>query len=98
MAAKLNVSKLFIAITRKRAARLRRSTVRPFAIDEFELGEAQKEADMIEPLARGLCGDLFIFAHEGRQFELPRLPMRASKSRRRCWSGSGNAQFCKGAA
>ena len=27
----------------------------PFAIDEFELGEAQKEADMIEPLARGLC-------------------------------------------
>jgi hypothetical protein len=25
----------------------------PFAIDEFELGEAQKEAGMIEPLARG---------------------------------------------
>src|SRR6202049_1935932 len=29
---------------------------------------------------------------------LPRLPMRASKSRRRCWSGSGSVQFCKGAA
>src|ERR1700732_4580698 len=28
---------------------------------------------------------------------LPRLPMRASKSRRRCWSGSGSVQFCKGA-
>jgi hypothetical protein len=29
---------------------------------------------------------------------LPRLPMRASKSRRRCWSGSGSVQLCKGAA
>src|SRR3977135_2193134 len=62
----------------------------PFAIDEFELGEAQKEADMIEPLARGLCGDLFIFAHEGRQFELPQMMgeqnlwrRRAGRSRRR---------------
>ena len=39
----------------------------PFAIDEFELGETQKEADMIETFARGLRGDFFIFAQEGRQ-------------------------------
>jgi hypothetical protein len=29
----------------------------PFAIDEFEFGETQQKADMIEPLARGLCGE-----------------------------------------
>ena len=34
----------------------------PFAIDEFELGEAQKIAVMVEPLAGGLGGDLVIFA------------------------------------
>src|SRR3981081_511000 len=45
----------------------------PFAIDEFEPGEAQKEAGMIEPLARGLRGNLFIFAQEGRQFELTQM-------------------------
>jgi hypothetical protein len=28
----------------------------PFAIDEFEFGEAQKKANMIEPLASGLRG------------------------------------------
>jgi hypothetical protein len=39
----------------------------PFAIDEF--GETQQEADMIEPL----CGDLFISAQEGRQFELAQM-------------------------
>ena len=42
----------------------------PFAIDEFELGETQKEADMIKTFARGLRGDFFIFAQEGRQLEL----------------------------
>jgi hypothetical protein len=34
----------------------------PFAIDEFELGETQQEADMIETFMRGLRGDFFIFA------------------------------------
>jgi hypothetical protein len=29
---------------------------------------------------------------------LPRLPMRTSNRRRRCWRGSGNVQLCKGAA
>ena len=38
----------------------------PFAIDEFELGEAQKEADMVETFACRLRGDFFIFAQEGR--------------------------------
>ena len=42
----------------------------PFAIDEFELGETQKEADMIETFARGLGSNFFIFTQEGRQFEL----------------------------
>src|ERR1700732_5337567 len=59
-----------------------------FAIDEFELGEAQKEADMIEPLARGLCGDLFIFAQEGRQFELTQMMGEQNLRRRRAGNGS----------
>src|ERR1700732_5087523 len=58
----------------------------PFAIDEFEFGEAQKEADMIEPLARGLCGDLFILTQEGRQFELTLMMGAPNLGRRR----SGN--------
>src|ERR1700737_4832441 len=59
----------------------------PFAIDEFELGEAQKEADMIEPLARGLCGDFFIFSQEGRQFELPQMMGEQNLRRRRAGAG-----------
>src|ERR1700716_147036 len=39
----------------------------PFAIDEFEFGETQQEADLIETFAGHLCGDFFIFAQEGRQ-------------------------------
>jgi len=54
----------------------------PFTIDEFELGEAQKEADMIETFAGGLRGDLFIVAQKGRQFELPQM-MREQNLRRR---------------
>jgi hypothetical protein len=42
----------------------------PFAIDEFEFGKTQEEADMIETFAGGLRGDFFIFAQESRQFEL----------------------------
>ena len=60
----------------------------PFAIDEFELGEAQKEADMIEPLAGGLCGDLFIFAQEGRQFELTQMMGEQNLRRRRAGNRS----------
>src|ERR1700732_3232293 len=45
----------------------------PFALDEFELGETQKEADMIKTFARGLRGDFFIFAQEGRQLELTQM-------------------------
>jgi hypothetical protein len=33
-------------------------------------GEAQEEADMIETLAAGFSGELFILAEEGRQFKL----------------------------
>src|SRR6202035_799844 len=54
----------------------------PFAIDEFELGETQKEADMIKTFARGLRGDFFIFAQEGRQLELTQM-MREQTLRQR---------------
>jgi hypothetical protein len=54
----------------------------PFAIDEFELGETQKEADMIKTFAPGLRGDFFIFAQEGRQLELTQM-MREQNLRRR---------------
>jgi hypothetical protein len=75
MAAKSNVSKLFPAGKASRQAcaacehlyghlAARECGVRPcaFTIDEFELGEAQKIAVMVEPLAGGLGGDLVIFA------------------------------------
>src|ERR1700720_4032335 len=64
-----------------------------FAIDEFEFGETQKEADMIEPLARGLCGDLFIFAHEGRQFELTQMMGEQKLRRRRAGNRSRRRQL-----
>ena len=66
----------------------------PFAIDEFEFGEAQKEADMIETLAGGLCGDLFIFAQEGRQFELTQMMREQNLRRRR----AGGRSRCRHAA
>jgi hypothetical protein len=54
----------------------------PFTIDEFKLGEAQEVADMIETLAGGFGGDLFILTQKGRQFELPQM-MREQNLRRR---------------
>ena len=54
----------------------------PFTIDEFKLGKAQEEADMIETLAGGFGGELFILAQEGRQFELSQV-MREQNLRRR---------------
>ena len=60
----------------------------PFAIDEFELGETQKEADMIETFARGLRGDFFIFAQEGRQLELPQMMGEQNLRRRRAGNRS----------
>jgi hypothetical protein len=54
----------------------------PFTIDEFEFGEAQEEADMIETLAGGFSGELFILAEEGRQFKLAQM-MREQNLRRR---------------
>ena len=58
----------------------------PFTIDEFKLGKAQEEADMIETLAGGFGGELFILAQEGRQFELSQV-MREQNLRRRRASG-----------
>ena len=55
----------------------------PFAIDEFEFGETQQEADMIETFACRLCGDFFIFSQEGRQFELPQMMGEQNLRRRR---------------
>src|ERR1700704_879733 len=60
----------------------------PLAIDEFKLGEAQEEADMIETLVGGLCGDLFIFAQEGRQFELSQVMGEQNLRRRRAGNRS----------
>src|ERR1700719_2844873 len=60
----------------------------PFAIDEFEFGETQQEADMIETFACRLCGDFFIFAQEGRQFELPQMMGEQNLRRRRAGSRS----------
>ena len=57
----------------------------PFTIDEFKLGKAQEEADMIETLAGGFGGELFILAQEGRQFELSQV------MREQC-GGAGLAQ------
>jgi hypothetical protein len=86
MAVKSNVSKLFTAAD----AALDHA---PFAIDEFEFGETQQKADMIEPLARGLCGDLFIFAHEGRQFELTQIMGEQNLRRRRAGNRSRRRQL-----
>jgi hypothetical protein len=55
----------------------------PFAIDEFELGEAQKIAGMIEPLTGGFRGNFVIFAQESRQFELPQMMGEQNLRRRR---------------
>ncbi len=52
-----------------------------FPIDEFELGEPQEIARMIEPLSCSLGGDLIVFAQEGWQFELPQM-MRQQNLRR----------------
>src|SRR6202051_4202587 len=57
----------------------------PFAIDEFELGEAQKIAGMIEPLTGGFRGNFVLFAQERRQFELPQ--MMGEQNLRRRWAG-----------
>src|SRR3982074_3403105 len=54
-----------------------------FAIDEFELGETQKIAGMIEPLTGGFRGHFVIFAQESRQFELPQMMPEQHLGRRR---------------
>jgi hypothetical protein len=65
----------------------------PFAIDEFELGETQKEADMIKTFARCLSGDFFIFAQEGRQLELTQMMREQNLRRRR--TGGRSRQPCR---
>jgi hypothetical protein len=50
------------------------------------MSEAQEEAYMIETFARGLGGEFFIFAQEGRQFELAQM-MREKNLRRRRMGG-----------
>jgi hypothetical protein len=57
----------------------------PFTIDEFKLGKAQEEADMIETLAGGFGGELFILAQEGRQFELTQMIGRAEPAAAPGW-------------
>jgi hypothetical protein len=73
----------------------------------FDLGDDELldriEADGAEPAssaaaATSVSGKTSISRSAWMNSRLPRLPMRASKSRRRCWSGSGSIQFCKGAA
>jgi hypothetical protein len=74
----------------------------------FDLGDDELldrvEADRAEPdassaaAATSVSEKTSISRSAWMNSRLPRLPMRASKSRRRCWSGSGSVQFCKGAA
>jgi Fusaric acid resistance protein family len=52
------------------------------------IGETQQEADMIETFACRLCGDLFIFAQEGRQFELTQMMGEQNLRRRRAGNRS----------
>jgi hypothetical protein len=44
---------------------------------------------MIEPLTSGFGGDFFIFAQEGRQFELPQMMREQHLGRRRAGGRSG---------
>jgi hypothetical protein len=47
-------------------ARRRLIAIKPAKVRKFWYG-IRNPRNLIEPLARGLCGDLFIFAQEGRQ-------------------------------
>src|SRR4030081_11151 len=66
----------------------------PFAIDEFEFGETQQEADMIETFACRLCGDLFIFAQEGGQFGLTQMIGRANPAAAPGWQQEPPPSCC----
>ena len=55
--------------TGKRAALMRRSTMRRLAVDQLELGESQQVADVIDAFRGALPGDLVVLAQEGRQLQ-----------------------------
>ena len=55
--------------TGKRAALMRRSTMRALAVDQLELGESQQVADVIDAFRGALPGDLVVLAQEGRQLQ-----------------------------
>jgi hypothetical protein len=52
-----------------------------FSLDQFEFGQAQQIAGMIDPLGSALLGELVVFAQEGRQLE--RLEMMGEQQLRR---------------
>src|SRR5437762_7976854 len=41
----------------------------PFPVDQFEFGQAQQIAGMVDALGGALLGELVVFAQEGRQLE-----------------------------
>src|ERR1035438_8148222 len=41
----------------------------PFAVDQFQFGQAQQKADMIEPFGGALPSELVVLAKERRQLE-----------------------------
>ena len=86
IAVKSNVSKLFTA--GKRAARMRRSTMRRSRSMSSSSTRRRRIADMIVALARGLGGDLFVFPQHGRQLEL--AEMMGEQNPRRRWRFGGS--------
>jgi hypothetical protein len=58
----------------------------PFPVDQFELGQAQQIAGMIDPLGGALPGELVVFTQERRQLE--RLEMMRKQQLRRLAHGA----------
>jgi hypothetical protein len=60
-----------------------------FPLDQFEFGQAQQIAGMIDPFGGALLGELVVFAQEGRQPE--RLEMMGKQELRRIAHGAAPA-------
>ena len=58
----------------------------PFPLDQFEFGQAQQIAGMINALCGALLGEFVVFAQEGRQPE--RLQMVGEQQLRRVGHGA----------
>src|SRR6516164_4979495 len=79
IAVKSKLSRLFTV--GNRASRMRRSTIRRSRVDQFEFGQAQQIAGMVDAFGGALPGELVIFAQERRQLE--RLEVMGEQKLRR---------------